>query len=101
MIGLETALSVAYQALVATGLMNLDDLINRMSTTPAEIARYPGHGSLSIGREANFTLIDLKGSWRVNAPEIRSKSKNSPYLGMELPVTVKRTFLRGKEVFSG
>jgi len=101
MIGLETALSVSYKALVESGLMSLENLIERMSAAPARIARYEGHGSLDIGSEANFTLLDLAGSWRVDGNEIRSKSKNSPYLGMELPVTVKQTFLRGKEVFTG
>lgn len=101
MIGLETALSVSYKALVESGLMSLETLIDRMSVTPARIARYEGHGSLEVGSEANFTLIDLAGSWRVDGSEIRSKSNNSPYLGMELPVTVKQTFLRGKEVFKG
>ena len=101
MIGLETALSVSYKALVESGLMSLENLIERMSAAPARIARYEGHGSLDIGSEANFTLLDLAGSWRVDGNEIRSKSKNSPYLGMELPVTVKQTFLRGKEVFRG
>ncbi|MGA0443337.1 MAG: hypothetical protein ACO3M0_05410, partial [Candidatus Nanopelagicaceae bacterium] len=100
MIGLETALSVTYKALVETSLITFADLIKRMSTAPAEIAGYSEHGSLDIGSEANFTLVDLRSKWRVEASAIRSKSKNSPYLGMELPVKVMRTFLRGKEVFS-
>jgi dihydroorotase len=100
MIGLETALSVSYKALVESGLMKLGDLIDRMSTAPARIGRYDGHGSLSIGNEANFTLVDIGATWRVETSGIRSKSKNSPYLGLELPVTVKSTYLRGKEVFS-
>ncbi|MEY3373668.1 MAG: hypothetical protein RIT18_299 [Actinomycetota bacterium] len=100
MIGLETALSVSYKALVDSGLMKLGDLIERMSTAPARIGRYEGHGSLAIGSEANFTLVDIDATWRVETLGIRSKSKNSPYLGLELPVTVKSTYLRGKEVFS-
>jgi dihydroorotase len=71
-----------------------------MSTAPARIGRYDGHGSLSIGNEANFTLVDIGATWRVETSGIRSKSKNSPYLGLELPVVVKSTFLRGQEVFS-
>lgn len=101
MIGLETALSVSYLSLVQTGLMTLSELIDRMSTAPARIARYSEHGSLANGSEANFTLIDLESTWRVDSAQIRSKSRNSPYLGMELPVTIKQTFLRGKEVFAG
>ena len=100
MIGLETALSVSYKALVDSGLMKLGDLIERMSTAPARIGRYEGHGSLAIGNEANFTLVDIDATWRVETLGIRSKSKNSPYLGLELPVTVESTYLRGKEVFS-
>jgi dihydroorotase len=100
MIGLETALSVSYKALVDSGLIKLGDLIERMSTAPARIGRYEGHGSLAIGNEANFTLVDIDATWRVETLGIRSKSKNSPYLGLELPVTVKSTYLRGKEVFS-
>lgn len=100
MIGLETALSVSYKALVDSGLIKLGDLIERMSTAPARIGRYEGHGSLAIGSEANFTLVDIDATWRVETLGIRSKSKNSPYLGLELPVTVKSTYLRGKEVFS-
>jgi dihydroorotase len=100
MIGLETALSVSYKALVETSLISFADLIKRMSTAPAQIAGYSEHGSLDIGSEANFTLVDLQSRWRVETSAIRSKSKNSPYLGMELPVKVMRTFLRGKEVFS-
>ena len=100
MIGLETALSVSYKALVDSGLMKLGDLIDRMSTAPARIGRYEGHGSLAIGNEANFTLVDIDATWRVETLGIRSKSKNSPYLGLELPVIVKSTYLRGKEVFS-
>ena len=100
MIGLETALSVSFKSLVETGLMSFDVLVDRMSSTPAQIARYGGHGSLDLGSEANFTLVDLSSSWRVDEAEVRSKSKNSPYLGMELPVVVKRTYLRGEEVFA-
>jgi dihydroorotase len=100
MIGLETALSVSYKALVDSGLIKLGDLIERMSTAPARIGRYEGHGSLAIGNEANFTLVDIDATWRVETLGIRSKSKNSPYLGLELPVTVESTYLRGKEVFS-
>ena len=100
MIGLETALSVAYLAMVTSGMMDLGALISRMSTQPAKIGRYAGHGSLEIGTEANFALIDTSASWRVDAKGFRSKSKNSPYIDMDLPIQVKRTFLRGTEVYS-
>lgn len=99
MIGLETSLSIAYLAMVKTGLLSLNELITRMSRNPANIGRYEGHGSLEVGNWANFVLLDLSASWRVETSEIQSKSKNSPFVGRDLPVKVMRTFFKGTEVF--
>ena len=100
MLGLETALSVSYLAMVETGLMNLDGLILRMSKAPAEIGRYDGHGEIASGRAANFVLIDRNAKWTVTESSLHSKSKNSPYLQRELPVVVQETFFNGSKVFS-
>lgn len=100
MLGLETALSVAYLAMVDTGLMSFAALINRMSKVPADIGRYPDHGVIAPGRAANFALVDLSASWTVTESELHSKSKNSPYLKRELPVIVKETYLNGRKVFN-
>lgn len=100
MLGLETALSVCYLAMVETGLMDFDSLILRMSKVPAAIAGYEGHGDLGEGKPANFALVDLAGKWRVTPNVLHSKSKNSPYLDRELPVVVRETFFNGRKVFS-
>ena len=100
MIGLETALSISYLAMVESGLLKLPALIEKMAKNPARIARYEGHGELSTGNWANFALLDLKASWKVEAKAIHSKSKNSPFLDSDLPVKVVRTFYRGKEVYT-
>ena len=100
MLGLETALSVSYLAMVETGLMNLEALISRMSKAPAEIGRYYGHGEIASGRSANFVLIDRTAKWTVTESSLHSKSKNSPYLQRELPVVVQATFFNGRKVFS-
>lgn len=100
MLGLETALSVAYKAMVNTGLMSFDDLVARLSTAPAAIARYEGHGVLTQGAEANFALVDLDATWKVKPEDLHSKSRNTPFKEVELPVVIKRTFYRGKEVFT-
>jgi dihydroorotase len=99
MIGLETALSISYLAMVESGLISFAALIEKLTTNPAEIARYQGHGSLTIGNWANFALVDLASSWRVDANFIRSKSKNSPFLDRDLPAVVVSTFFRGTEVY--
>ena len=96
MLGLESALSVSFKAMVETKLLTLAQLVDRMSKRPAEIAGYGQHGMIEIGRAANFALIDLESSR--NLDRRMSKSANDPYRGMELPVRVKETYLRGNMV---
>ena len=101
MLGLETAFSIAYLAMVRSKMINLSTLISRMSTTPASIARFEDQGSLDVGNIANFTLVDLEKSWKVDLERIRSKSRNTPFLEIELPGSIFSTFYRGREVFHG
>lgn len=100
MIGLETALSISYLAMVESGLLSFAQLIEKMSKNPAKIARYEGHGEIAPSNWANFALVDLKGSWKVELSNIHSKSKNSPFLGRDLPLKIMRTFYRGTEVYT-
>jgi len=82
MIGLETSLALGL-GLVATGILTLSQLIDKMSTRPAMILRIPG-GSLRPGSPADLTIIDLERSWKVDDEAIRSRSKNTPFLGRDL-----------------
>ncbi|MFM8502500.1 MAG: dihydroorotase, partial [Actinomycetota bacterium] len=100
MIGLETSLSIAYLALVNSGLMKLEELLPKMAKNPAQIGRYEGHGELKPGNWANFALIDTSANWKIERTGIVSKSKNSPFVGSELPVKIIKTFFRGNEVYS-
>jgi dihydroorotase len=84
--------------MVASKLISFAELINKMSSRPAEIAGYRDHGSIEIGKPANFALVNLEKSW-VAKPRM-SKSNNDPYHGMNLPLVVQSTFLRGRKVYS-
>ncbi|NDF93086.1 MAG: dihydroorotase [Actinobacteria bacterium] len=99
MVGLETAFSIAYLAMVETKLLTLSQLVDRISKIPAQIGRYEGHGSIAIGSIANFTLVDLEYKWKVQRQNLASKSKNTPFDGMALPGVVKKTFHNGALVY--
>jgi len=99
MIGLETAFSIGYLTMVKSGLMSLEDLTDRMSSAPTKIGRYEGHGSIKVGEKANLVLVDLEKSWQVKRDYLHSKSKNTPFEGMELPGVIMKTFHNGALVF--
>ena len=99
MVGLETAFSIAYLTMVQNGLMSLTDLINRMSSAPARIGRYAGHGEIKVNSPANVVLVDLAATWKVERDHLHSKSKNTPFHGMELPGVIKKTFHNGALVY--
>ncbi len=100
MVGLETALSVVIKTMIESKLMSWSDLVNRMSTRPAEIAGYKNQGKqIAEGIEANLVILDPALSWTVNRNELRSKSKNTPFNMMSLPGVITDVFYAGKQVF--
>ncbi|MGW4378859.1 dihydroorotase [Kitasatospora sp. NPDC004531] len=97
MVGLETALSVVQQTMVDTGLLNWEGVADRMSHRPARIGRLTGHGRpISVGEPANLVLFDPAYRGVVNPDTFATRSRNSPYKGMDLPGRVHATFLRGE-----
>jgi len=97
-IGLETALSVGLRELVQPGRLSLATLIDRMSCAPARLWRLPG-GTLARGSVADVVVFDPETRWTVDPARIRSRSRNSPWLGEELPGRVRWTLVGGRVVF--
>ena len=97
MVGLETALSVVISTMIESGLMDWQRLATVLSTAPARIGGYSDHGQpLKIGSSANIVIIDPKKRWTVHKHELHSKSKNTPFNGLELVGQVIHTLLNGE-----
>ncbi len=102
MVGLETALSVVVKAMIDTKLLDWSGLVDRMSVAPARIAGYGKHGGLiKVGANANLAIVDTSSKWIVDRNRLASKSKNTPFQGLELPSSVLHTFFNGEHVFNG
>lgn len=82
-VGLETSFAAACTVLVHQCGMSLLDLVKLMSTNPANLLRLPG-GTLREGSLADIVLFDPDRSWTVDAEKLHSKSKNTPFDGLEL-----------------
>ncbi len=100
MLGLETALSIVNQTMVQTGLLSWEQLVDRMSAKPAEIGRYAEHGkALEKGAPAHLTVINPTALNRVDRDRVSSRSRNTPFHGMELQGLVTATIYGGKLTF--
>ncbi|MBX6749848.1 MAG: dihydroorotase [Micromonosporaceae bacterium] len=107
MLGLETALSIVITTMLDS--LGWDGIAERMSRAPARIAGLRSHGqafapshaqvrggaSSAKGAPANLTLVDPQAKWTVDPSRLASRSRNTPYAGMELTGRVVATFLRG------
>lgn len=78
-IGLETAFPLLYTHLVEPGLITLPRLVQLLTSGPAKILGLP-RGGLRAGVAADLTLVDLHAARPIAEPELRSKSRNTPFL---------------------
>ena len=102
MLGLETALSIVNKTMVETGLMNWEKVADRMSYAPARIGRYEHQGQeLKVGAPAHITVMNPTQVLRVDRDLVASRSRNTPFHGMELPGRILATVFNGKLVFEG
>jgi len=100
MLGLESALAIVNQTMVATGLMNWEAVADRMSYTPARIGRYLDHGQkIAIGNVANLSVINPNQIYRVDRDLVASRSRNTPFHGMDLQGVITATFYRGAPTY--
>ncbi len=97
-IGLETMLSAAL-SLYHNDNMPLERLVAAMSQVPAKLLGLET-GRLEAGAPADFTLVDLNLSWKVDAATLCSRSKNSPFERRTLEGRAVETVVAGRTVYN-
>jgi dihydroorotase len=82
---------------VNMGRLSLNDFVRLASETPAKIwGIYPQKGNLLSGADADFTVVDMNKKFKIDKNELQSKSKTSPYDGMEIQGKPIAVIVRGK-----
>jgi dihydroorotase len=82
---------------VSEGVLSLSALIAKMSTAPARILGIPC--GLRVGMPADVTLIDPDLEYTIEPSLFRSRSRNSPFLGMKVKGKAVMTIVAGRIVF--
>lgn len=97
-IGLETTLPLVITNLVHKKVLTLSQAIKKLTSNPAKIFNL-NKGTLSVGSDADITIIDLIKTKVIE--KFYSKSKNSPFVGMKLTGFADTTIVAGKVVMTG
>jgi dihydroorotase len=81
MIGLETTFALCRTYLANS--LSIQDVVEKLGCAPR---RTLGRSipSIKVGEQANLTVFDPAATWTYEARNVRSKSKNSPFLGQTL-----------------
>lgn len=93
--GLEFAFPLTY-ALVRAGHLPLGELVRLWTSAPAGILK-TDRGTLAAGVIADLTVFDPGRSWMVRQDQLRTKSANTPLLGMTLRGRAVLTLVSGEE----
>ena len=99
-IGLESALPVAYTLLVKNNGMPLARLIEVLSCAPAKIIGQQQKGSLRAGADADIVIWDPAAQFKLDVNNFKSKARNCPFDGWDVAGAVVRTIVGGETKFS-
>jgi dihydroorotase (multifunctional complex type) len=93
----ETLLPLLIDA-VLQGRLSYERLVQVAAENPARLLGLSRKGSIEIGKDADFAIVDPNTEWRVDEASLHSKSGWSPFNGRLLKGRVRRTLLRGVEI---
>lgn len=79
--------------------ISLQKTIELLSTNVAEFFNLQKKGKLETYYDADFVLIDLWNKEKINANEMYSKGKYTPFEGQTFNCVVKKTYVGGKLIY--
>ncbi|USS87742.1 dihydroorotase [Fructilactobacillus hinvesii] len=96
--GLETAFPLLFTQLVEPGTVSLEQLLNWMSLNPARIFAIPASTEIKVDGAANLSIWDLEVDRQITTTEMKSKGKNTPFIGAQVVAEHFKTICNGELV---
>lgn len=98
-VGFETLLALALSQ-VQAGKVDMITMLKALTSTPAMLLGLET-GTLEEGTPADLLVFDPDKPWRINADELHSSAKNTPFDSLPVQGQVWRTIVAGETVFEG
>ncbi|MEA2106903.1 MAG: dihydroorotase [Bacteroidota bacterium] len=80
--------------------ISLEEIVNKMCHTPADIFQIDKRGYIREGYWADLVLVDLQNPWTVQKNNILYKCKWSPFEGQRFNSKITHTIVNGNIVFN-
>lgn len=93
-IGIQHAFPLLYTYLVKKGLVSLETILDALTIGPAQVLRLDGQ--IRIGQKAQLCIFDLDQKFVIKEEDIRSKSINTPFLGVECYGKIMANIVNGE-----
>jgi allantoinase len=90
---------VQYTLAVLLELATLERIAELTAANPARRFGLTGKGRLSVGHDADFTLLDLDARQTASPDHLFQRNRHTPYLGTTFHGVVRRTVRRGETIF--
>ncbi len=96
-IGLESAVPLYAEALVASGAIEWPRLVALLTTEPAKLCGLDrqGLGTLAAGGPADVTVFDPGFGWKLAPYDLKGRSRNTPFMGRVMRGRCVLTVCRG------
>ncbi len=78
--------------------VDLPTALARITASPAEVLGLPS-GQLAVGAVADVCIFDPEAIWQLTPETLKSRGKNSPWIGYMMTGKVKTTLVGGRVVF--
>lgn len=100
MLGLETAVALTL-GIVRADVISLVRAVELLTSGPARAFGFDkeGVGSLAVGSPADIAVLDLDTEWNIDRDRMSSKSRNTPFHGMDVQGQAILTLVDGRVVF--
>ncbi len=96
-VGLETSFAASYTALVQTGILPLEKLVDLMHGAP--MRRFGCGTELAEGQPADLTAFDLTKTYTVDPEMFLTMGRATPFAGRALTGVCKLTMIGGEPVW--